>query len=272
MDPAEHQFWARLIKHSASKVHPVEDSEFALGKRLALMDEHGEQQSEKKLSAGRQSLGYKAEFAKEFISNARSQAAEKSQPNVLKIGINDYYGLVTVVEANLLMKLILVGTSKGEVTCVFLQKTAQCYEEDTERMRLEQNERDREKRENQNAAAEGEQTANEEFQYDLNSLSFSGHSSPITALSLRCDSRRFISGSLDGELRLWDVQLHECLAVFREHFEAVFALKMAPKNDLFASAGSEAVIYLWSEATSTPGSLQSHESRASSATTTTSAM
>lgn len=251
LDPAEHQYWTRLIKQSASKIHLSEESEFSLGKRLAQMDELSEVQGEKKLSGARQSLGFKAEFAKEFISNSRSQAAEKSQPNVLKIGINDFYGLVTVVETNPLMKVILVGTAKGEITCVFLQKSTQCYEEDTERMRVEQNERDRE---NQNAAAEGEQAVNEEFRYDLNSLIFSGHSSPITAISLKYDSRRFVSGSLDGEIRLWDVQLQECIAVFKEHFEAVFTLKMAPKGDLFASSGSEAIIYLWSEASSSPGS------------------
>ena len=76
---------------------------------------------------------------------------------------------------------------------------------------------------------------------------FVGHTSAVVAVSLRYDSKRFVSASIKGEIRLWDIPLRVCLYSVHDHFKCVFSLKMSPKGDLFASGGSEQIIYLWSE-------------------------
>lgn len=248
---ADYNYWQKLIKISASKVHKVEEPEFFLGKRLTLMNEDMKEKSSLNLKrnsqSSRQNLIHKLEFTKEYISNAQALTSEKpAQPSILRVGINDYYNWVTIVETNMMMHVILLGTSNGDIKCVFMTKSEETNTRDNELIKIEQTERERE---NLNAGGDGEKEPQDEFEFSLDSFDFVGHCSVITALNLKYDSSRFVSGALNGEIRVWDIQLRECISVCRENLEAVLSLKMSPKFDLFASSGSETLVYLWKEST-----------------------
>jgi hypothetical protein len=239
----EYNYWLRLLRacqptssqRGASTGSLPDDGPYGLGKRVSQLQEDTPVQP--------QSLAFKSEFTREYLATSRAAAG----PHILKIGFNDYYSEVTVVETHALFHLFLMGTTKGVIKAVFMGKSEEQNRVDSEVIREERIKREKEVAD-LNAAANGSDAIiNEEFFFNLSILEFVGHSSVITAISLKCDGTKFVSGAVDGEVRLWDVALRSCLAVYKDHFEAVFALKMSPRDDLFASAGSERLIYLRKE-------------------------
>lgn len=248
LDKHEFSYWSKLLKASLpekkSSKQTSEDSNlqnFSLGKRLTLVSDSGVEHPAAIYGTSAPSLIYKTEFTTQYLSSARSTATG-SQPSILKIGIDDYYNSVTVVETGVLFKLFLIGTTRGKIKAVFLSKSENQNSTDGECIRKD--------KENENQIAgtgTAEQQAVEEFEMEFSTLDFIGHSSIITSLSLKNTSKHFVSGSLDGEVRLWSIPLHQCLIATKDHFKAVLSLTMAPKNDLYASGGSEGNIFLWSE-------------------------
>lgn len=214
-----------------------DDGNYGLGKRLTHLQDDSQ-------SFVPQSLSYRAEFTKEFLASARAQ---QTGVNILKVGLGDYYSEVTVVETNALFQLFLLGTTKGKIKCVFLSKNEDQNRIDSEVIREERLKREKEVADINAAANNIDPIVNEEFFFNLSVIDFVGHCSVITAISLKYNNARFVSAAVDGEVRLWDIGLHACLAVYRDHFEGVFALKMSPKDDFFVSSGSERLLYLWKE-------------------------
>lgn len=239
----EYSYWQKLIRASqpqtsqrgATSGSSSDEGPFSLGKRLSMAVAESVEQP--------QSLSYKAEFAKEYLTTARSS----SGINILKVGLSDFYNEVTVVETHTLFQLFLLGTTKGPVLGVWLGKTEDQNRIDADVIKEERLKREKEVADLNAAANNAEPLVNDEFFFNLNMFEFSGHSSPITAISMKPDGSKFVSGSVDGEVRLWDTTIKLCLSVYKDHFEAVFALRMSPRDDMFASAGSERLIYLWRE-------------------------
>lgn len=168
----------------------------------------------------------------------------------MKIGIHDYYSKITVVETNSMFRLFLLGTTHGKIKCVYLEKSEDDNKVDNEVIREERLKREKEIADINASANTPEPVVNEEFFFNLGMSDFVGHSSVITALSLKYNCQTFVSGSLDGEIRVWDVLSHSCLSVIKDHFESINTIKMSPRDGLFASSGTEPIINLWSESTS----------------------
>jgi WD40 repeat protein len=54
-----------------------------------------------------------------------------------------------------------------------------------------------------------------------------------------------VSGGSDGNLRWWDVQHGECLALRQEHQGAVQSLRVSPDSQRLASCGDDNTIQVW---------------------------
>ena len=72
-----------------------------------------------------------------------------------------------------------------------------------------------------------------------------GHSSAVFSLSISNDIQHIISGSFDGTIRLWNLHLKSCFAIFQGHFAPVFSVKFSPFSHYFASGGADKVARLW---------------------------
>jgi WD40 repeat protein len=60
------------------------------------------------------------------------------------------------------------------------------------------------------------------------------------------DGRKALSGSLDGTLRLWDLNTAECIRIFESHFRQVTDVSMTPDGRLAVScAGLNAPLLVW---------------------------
>ncbi len=77
-------------------------------------------------------------------------------------------------------------------------------------------------------------------------LTLRGHSASVYALDHSLDQRFLFSGSGDGTLRLWSMQLREGLVVYRGHVTPVWDVAASPVGHYFASAGSDRTARLWS--------------------------
>lgn len=245
LSKTEYNYWQKLLRYAApvpsgpkgSTSSPLVDGgNYSLGKRLVVLTDDD-------IPSTPQTLTHKVEFTKEFLSSAKSQ----SGPNILKVGIDDYYSKITVVETNYLFQLFLLGTTDGSIKCIFMRKNEEENKADNEVIKEERSRREKEIADINASANTIEPIINEEFFFNLSSTDFNGHCSVITAISLKYNCTRFVSGSLDGEIRLWDIPMQMCLMVVKAHFESVLTLKMAPKDDLFVTAGSEQILSLWHE-------------------------
>ena len=74
---------------------------------------------------------------------------------------------------------------------------------------------------------------------------FIGHSGAITALSISYDSKYFISGSSDNQIRLWDILSQTCLSIYKGHVKTILKLIISPKGFFFASTCADTLLYLW---------------------------
>lgn len=258
LDSVDYGYWNKLLRAAkgappqtqrsgaqSSSAQNNEQGSYGLGKRLKKLENDETPIGHLHPAA----LSYKAEFAQAMLIQARTVGQNQSAlPHILKIGLNDYHGSVTCVAMCPLFKMFLIGTAKGLIKAVFINKSEETHKADNEEAKDEQKEREATENKEQGAVEknEGDKIV-EDFDSSLNLYEFVGHSSPVVSLSLKYDSNRFVSGALNGEIRLWDIPLRRCLYVVIDHFKCILALKMSPKGDLFASAGSEGIIYLWSE-------------------------
>ena len=77
-------------------------------------------------------------------------------------------------------------------------------------------------------------------------MTFIGHSSSITSLSVSYDATYFVSGSVDQTIRLWSLKTGHCLSLFTAHLKTVWSVKLCPKGFQFVSGGADSMIFLWS--------------------------
>lgn len=93
----------------------------------------------------------------------------------------------------------------------------------------------------------GEQVAN-----------MSGHGGWITSLEWSHSGQYLLSGSLDGKVKVWDVELRKCVATHNESEKGLWCVKWLPKGETsversraerFVTAGASRNIAIYREAT-----------------------
>jgi WD40 repeat protein len=72
-----------------------------------------------------------------------------------------------------------------------------------------------------------------------------GHSSIVFSVDISPDNETLASGSLDGTIKLWDLQTSQLLRTISAHSEGVTDIKFAPNGRTLASGGLENTIKLW---------------------------
>lgn len=72
------------------------------------------------------------------------------------------------------------------------------------------------------------------------------HRSRVGAIATSADWRVLVSGSWEGELTFWDMERGEAIRTFQAHQEAIQDLAAHSHRLLFASAGDDAQVNLWS--------------------------
>ncbi|MCA9796283.1 MAG: protein kinase, partial [Candidatus Eremiobacteraeota bacterium] len=78
---------------------------------------------------------------------------------------------------------------------------------------------------------------------------FAGHTKRVTSVAFTSDQSKFLSGSWDTTLRLWDTASGECLQVFEGHTDLVEAVGVTPDGALGLSGGRDRSLRFWSLAT-----------------------
>ncbi|KAK5021317.1 Ski complex subunit Rec14 [Exophiala sideris] len=91
----------------------------------------------------------------------------------------------------------------------------------------------------------GEQVAN-----------LSGHAAWITSLDWSNTGQYLLSGSLDGKVKVWDIERRTCVATHSENDKGLWCVKWLPKGssqthkaERFATSGSSKAIAIYREAT-----------------------
>lgn len=283
LTPSECNYWKNLLSHGRKNSKANQD-QYCLGKRLTANSSLPslpqsltyKMNFTKSLLESYQTSSSTLEEAQKVealskTTEQKSSSLELSDKNtfsICKLSFEDYYSSVTVVQVNKENNIILMGTNRGKVLAIFLYRQVSEADNDDNGLEPDNNQNDAgntgEGPEDNNPEQERDDNregdkidgidnngqdpaSNSSYSTNLSLFTFIGHSSPVTGLSIREDSQRFISGCLDGSVRLWDLGARECLRVLQGHFQTVIALSMAPKGGLFASAGSEGQIILWKE-------------------------
>ena len=177
-------------------------------------------------------LSYKIEYAKDFLD--KKTVDSNSEPDILKVVLHSFGHTVTVVETNLMAKVIVVGFSNGRI------QSFSFYEESAKDFDLER------------PAMQTPSNLQTILETDINEVidgirecTFLGHSGAITSLSMSYDSFYFVSASSDCSVRLWSLKMGHCLAVYKAHVNAVWSVKLNTKGFHFASGGADSLIFLW---------------------------
>lgn len=176
-------------------------------------------------------LSHKIEYAKDYLD--KRTIDEHTEPNILKITFKNFLE-VTVVETNLMGKVILVGFSNGTIRAYYF------YEESSKDFDLER------------PTAIIHSNLQTILETDINEVvdnskecTFVGHGGMVTSLSMSYDSFYFVSGSVDCTVRLWSLKMGQCLAVYKAHVRTVWSVKLSPKGFYFASGAADSMIFLW---------------------------
>lgn len=77
------------------------------------------------------------------------------------------------------------------------------------------------------------------------STAMQGHTGQIFSIAFSADSRKLVSGSTDGSVRVWDVEQCREIAVLRGHTETVIQVMFSPNQECVASASHDGTIRLW---------------------------
>jgi superkiller protein 8 len=85
-----------------------------------------------------------------------------------------------------------------------------------------------------------------------------GHGGWITSLEWSHTGQYLLSGSLDGKVKVWDVELRKCVATHNESEKGLWSVKWLPKGETsteraraerFVTAGASRAIAVYREAT-----------------------
>jgi len=95
---------------------------------------------------------------------------------------------------------------------------------------------------------------------------FYGHSDDVSSCCFAPDGKKILSGSLDWNLILWDVQ-GRLLRRFKGHSSSITSCTFSPDGNTIVSSSLDNTIILWDTATSNSiGMLEEHKHRVRSAT------
>ena len=80
-----------------------------------------------------------------------------------------------------------------------------------------------------------------------NSNNLIGHGGPVNTVAISPDGKTALSGSLDYNVMLWDLNSKKngIEHRFRGHRGAVSAIAYAPNGDKAISTGDDGIVYLW---------------------------
>ncbi|KAF9762939.1 Coatomer subunit beta' [Nosema granulosis] len=86
-----------------------------------------------------------------------------------------------------------------------------------------------------------------------NIATYSGHTHFVMDVSYYPkDTRKFISCSLDGTIKLWDVGQNKAVKTYKGHINGINAVQFIPKQDYFVSASDDLSIRVWEITNSNP--------------------
>lgn len=74
---------------------------------------------------------------------------------------------------------------------------------------------------------------------------FRGHAAYVVCVALVPDDRKLLSGGLDGEMRLWDIETGALQHVFQGHESSVWRLHVTADGDHCISGGADRTIRTW---------------------------
>ncbi len=72
-----------------------------------------------------------------------------------------------------------------------------------------------------------------------------GHQGDVTAIAVSPDSAILASGTVDGEVRLWDVSTGETLITLQAHSREITSLSWSPDGAILASSTEDRFVKLW---------------------------
>jgi len=72
-----------------------------------------------------------------------------------------------------------------------------------------------------------------------------GDAQAVSSVAFRPDGKVLVSGSADGDIRLWDVRTHELIGTLGVQPEAVNSIAFVPGKGMLASVGGDDSIVLW---------------------------
>lgn len=75
-----------------------------------------------------------------------------------------------------------------------------------------------------------------------------GHLAPITSVSWSPNGGRFVSGSYDSTLRLWNAENGECMKKLEGHTHYVRCVSWSPKEDFIVSGSDDRTLRIWNVA------------------------
>src|SRR5262249_39541361 len=72
-----------------------------------------------------------------------------------------------------------------------------------------------------------------------------GHNGSISGVAITEDGRMVVSGSHDGTVRVWDVEMGVCLSVFKGHLGAVLGVAISANGRVAVSGSSDTTVRVW---------------------------
>lgn len=72
-----------------------------------------------------------------------------------------------------------------------------------------------------------------------------GHSGPVYSLKFSSSNKFLLSGSADGTIRLWSLDLFKTICVYKAHTFPVWTVDFSPNDFFFASGGADRQTIVW---------------------------
>lgn len=79
-----------------------------------------------------------------------------------------------------------------------------------------------------------------------------GHSGPVYGLKFCSSNKYLVSGSADGTVRLWSLDLFKTICVYKAHTFPIWTVDFAPNDFFFASGGADKQAIVWCTKTNRP--------------------